>query len=287
MKRKNLLAILAIVSIVAIMPASGLYGQDTQKKIGGELTPDIAWHIANDTLYISGQGVVPTTMFGAKSAWFDYRSQFHTVVIMAGITGLGKNVFTGYKDITSLIVAGSVKELGVNSFNSCKKLSVVEAKGAIPPDINATTFYGVKLKTAKLIVPAGTKSIYEADALWNKFSMMEESAQPAEVQPVPNETLSEPCNIHLTRTSNFIGGGVSLRVFLNGVEQSKLGNASTIDMQTDKANNMLYIQQGKDRAVAIRRFVATAGGDIRIEFSFFNGYMKILEGEEGKGKEKE
>ena len=281
MKNKILLAVLAIASILAVMPVSDLYGQDASKTIGGELTPDIAWHIENNTLYISGKGVVPTTMFGARSAWNDYRALFHTVVIEDGITGVGQNVFIAYKNLSSLTIGEDVKDLAPNSFNSCKNLSVVEVKGAIPPDISLSTFYKVKFKNAKLIVPAGTKTTYEADPLWNQFSKIEESAQPAKVQPATVKTLAEPCIIHLTRTGNFVGGGVKLRVFLNGVEQEKLGNAQTITMQTDRDKNELYIQQGKKRAIVVRRFDATAGGDIHIEFSYFLGYMKIM-GEENK-----
>ena len=151
--KNKALAVLTIASIMAVITASGLYGQ----MIGGELTPDIAWRIENNTLYISGKGVVPSTMFGSRSAWYNYRSQFQSVVIENGITDVGQSVFVGYKNITRLTIAGSVKDFAPNAFNSCKKLSVVEVKGATPPDINFSTFYKVKMKNAKLIVPAGTK----------------------------------------------------------------------------------------------------------------------------------
>lgn len=282
MKTKNLIAIMAFISIMTVMPASGLNGQNSQETIGGEMTPEIAWRIEDNILYLSGKGIVPTTMFGAKSLWNDYRSLFHSVVIEDGITGLGQNIFIGYKNITSLTVAGSVKDFAPNAFNSCKKLSVVEVKGSIPPDTNLAAFYKVNFKNAKLIVPAGTKAIYEADPLWNKFVTIEESAQPADTQPTftPAETLEKPCIIQLTRTKNFVGGGVGVRVFLNGIEQEKLGNGETVAMQTDQVKNELYIQQGKNRPVAIRRFDATEEGDIRIEFSYFLGYMKIMDKEE-------
>jgi len=277
MKNKSLIAVLAIVSCVAIMPTLSLYGQEVSTMIGGELTPDISWHIDNGTLHIRGKGVVPSTMFGARSAWNDHRKLFHSVVIEDGITAVGKNVFVGYKNITSLTIAGSVKEIDISAFNSCPNLSVVEAKGATPPDIALATFYKLKFKKARLIVPAGTKATYEDDALWNRFSKIEESAQPAFAQPAPAKTLAQPCTINLRRPSNFIGGGVSIRVFLNGVEQEKLKNASTVVMTTDLDKNVLYLQQGKKTPVAARRFDATAGGEIRIEYSHINGAMKILD----------
>jgi hypothetical protein len=273
MKNKVLL-VLTIASIAAAMPVSALYGQEASKKVGGELTPDIAWNIENGVLRISGNGVIPTTMFGNRSAWHDYKSLFHSVVLEEGITDAGRFIFNAYKNITSLTIGGSVKDLAPNSFSGCKKLSVVEVRGAVPPDINLGSFYGVKFKKAKLIVPSGTKAIYEADPMWNRFGTIAESAQPAVSQLVPTEALSQPCTIYLTRTSNFVGAAMSVQVFLNGVEKKKLGNGQTISFQTTEKSNMLFIGQGENPN-SVRRFEAISGGEIRIEYSIFNSYMII------------
>ena len=118
---------------------------------------------------------------------------------------------------------------------------------------------------------------YEADPLWRQFGTIEESDQPANVQPATEETLAVPCFIYLHRSSNFVGGGVNQKVFLNGVEQpEKLRNGQTITLQTDRVNNMLYLQSSKKIINCVRRFEATAGGDIRIDYSHFLGYMKIV-----------
>ena len=275
MKNRNLFAAMVFI-ILTFMLVHSLYGQDTPERIGGELTPEIEWYINDNTLYLNGNGVVPTTMFGARSAWNNYRTLFNSVVIEDGITGLGQNVFVGYKNITSLTIAGSVKDLAPNSFNTCSKLSVVEVRSAIPPDINSTVFYKLKFKKVKLIVPSGTKAAYTADPFWRKFVTIEESTQPPNVQLTSVETLTEPCNIHLKRTAQFIGGGSAIRVFLNGVEQEKIGNGKTITMQTDRLNNELYLQWGKT-VLSIRRFDAMSGGDIHIEYSNFIAYMKIMD----------
>ena len=275
--KKKILPLVAIATIMAVMPLSGLFGQNTS----GELTPDLKWHIENSTLYISGKGFVPTTMFRQKSAWDDARSLFNAVVIEDGVTLIGKNVFVGYTNITSLSVAGSVKELSSESFSKCSKLTTVELKGAIPPDLNHTTFAGVNLKKAKLIVPAGAKAAYTADPFWSLFGTITESA--LTVQAAPVETLTQPCTIQLKRKGNYIGGGVKFPVFLNGKEQQeKLGNGKTITLQTDRVQNMLYIKQGKETLV-VRRFEAKAGGEVTITVAYImknNVYMNIGDEEE-------
>ena len=263
-----------------MMTAAKLYGQDTANKAGGTLTPDIEWNIdEGGILRISGTGTVPTTMFGQKSAWHNHRSDFQSVEIGEGIINLGKMVFFGYRNITSLTVAGSVRELAPQSFQSCKNLRTVELKGTTPPDISVSTFYGLKYKNVKLIIPAGTRAIYEADPIWSQFGTIEESVQTTYMQATQAETLSEPCIVFLTRSVNFVGGGRAVNVFLNGVEQGKLENGKAIRMQTSLDKNVLYIKQGKT-AVAVLRFEATAGGEIDVNYSYFLGYMKIGEDEE-------
>jgi len=275
MKNKSLLAIMASVLIAAFIHSTDLFGQGAAPNRGGDLTPAISWRIETRTLYLSGKGVVPTTMFGMKSAWHEYHPEFDAVVIEDGITGVGRFILNGYKNVTSLTVAGTVKDMAPSSFSYCKNLMAVEVKGATPPDISATVFYGVKFKKAVLTVPAGTRAAYEADPLWSQFRTIKESAQPADTQPAPVEKLAEPRKIHLTRSSNFVGGGRSVNVFLNGVEQSKLGNGSTVVMQTDRVGNELFIKQGK-KGVAARRFDVVEGEDVSIEYSYFNGYMKVV-----------
>ena len=268
MKNRTLI-VLAIATIVTLKLV--VFVRDTRD----ESTPEITWRIENDTLFISGKGVIPATMIGKWSAWHKYRSEFHSINIEEGITFVGQNVFYRYKNITSLTVAGSVKELAPNSFNSCKNLTTVEMKGAIPPDVNVRSFYRVKFNNVKLIVPAGTNATYEADPFWSKFATIEESTQPPTEQLVAVEPLTIPCVVQLKRTANIMGCLMKVKVFLNGVEQTKkLISGQTIEMGTDRVQNVLYLQHGKE-PIAVRRFDATAGGEIRIEYSYFFAYMEI------------
>ena len=74
--KNKLWNVLVITAIMVMMTMPDLFGQD---RVGGELTPDITWRIENNTLYISGEGVVPSTMFGARSAWHSHRSLFFII----------------------------------------------------------------------------------------------------------------------------------------------------------------------------------------------------------------
>jgi len=269
MKMKKLT--LAFLLVMTALSTSFIHGQE----MGGELTPEISWKIANGTLYISGNGIVPTTMIGRVSAWNKFRSNFNSVVIEDGITVIGRYVFNGHKNITSLSLGKNVKDITPQAFSGCKKLAVIEVNSAIPPDINSASFYGVKLKKTRVIIPSGTKVSYQDDPIWSTFGTIEESSQVAD-QPSPSVTLSQPCTISLKRSWNYVGGAIKSKVYLNGIEQEKLGNGNTILLTTDRDKNMLHIQTGK-KVISVRRFDATAGGEIRIDYSMFSSYIKIVE----------
>jgi hypothetical protein len=272
LKIKKLLLELTAMSMVCAMSALKAYGQE----IGGELSSEVKWRIEGETLYISGKGVAPTTMFGQQSPWRPYRSQFNAVVIEEGITKVGKNVFNGYKNVTSLTIAGSVESLDANSFSGCSKLATVEIKSAIPPSISVATFVSSKIKKAKLVVPAGCKSGYKDIPFWNKFGAIEESEQPAVDADEVSRTLATPCVIRLYREARYSGGAVDLNVYLNGVEQKKLGNGETIEMTTDCLKNAIAIKWRKSD-MGYFRFDAVSGGEIQINYSAATTNFKMME----------
>jgi hypothetical protein len=275
MKKVNLrkvLVKLAAVSMICAMPVLCAYGQE----IGGEMTPEVKWYIEGETLHISGTGVAPSTVFGQQSPWYPYRSQFNAVVIEEGITGVGKYVFNGYKNITSLTVAASVESLDGNSFSGCSRLARVEVKSAIPPGLTIGTFILSKIKKAKLIVPDGCIDEYKATPFWDKFGAVEESGQAATDADEVNRTLDEPCTVRLHREARFSGAAASLRVYLNGVEQEKLGNGKTVEMKTDRLKNRVTIKWRKSN-MGYFRFDAIPGGEIQINYSAATTNFTIME----------
>ncbi|MDR0371799.1 MAG: leucine-rich repeat domain-containing protein [Prevotellaceae bacterium] len=263
---------LAAMSMMCVWPALKVYGQE----IGGEMTPEVKWYIEGETLHISGKGVVPTTLFGQQSPWHPYRSQFNAVVLEEGITEVGKFVFNKYKNITSLTIARSVENLANNSFSGCSRLATVEVKSTIPPTINVGTFILSKTKKAKLIVPDGCKAEYKETPFWKKFGTVEESGQAAADADDVNRILDAPCTVRLYREPRFSGGGANVSVYLNGVEQEKLGNGKTIEMTTDRMKNRIVIKWRKSD-MGYLRFDAISGGEIQINYSAATGNVKIME----------
>jgi len=268
----------------------------------GSLSSNITWRIENDTLFMSGKGVMPDMVVAGSSAlWDNFRDYFTSIVIGNGITRIGKYIFSSHKNIHSIIIAESVTSMGDFPFLRCKNLRIVEIKRDIPFEIGMFAFEPSLTSKAKLIVPAGSKSQYETDKRWSEFRTIEEkeivtetgeknsqstteenstiTITEKEIQSAPIETLPKPCVIHLKRTKNFVGAARKVQVFLNGIEQEILKNNQTIVMQTDRVKNELQIQQD-NRVSAILRFDATIGGEIHIDYYYLDGYMKIIENTE-------
>jgi hypothetical protein len=265
MKRKNLRKQAmrwTVASMMYVLLALSAYGQET----GGEMTSEVRWYIEGETLYISGKGVVPSTMFGQQSPWHPYRSQFNAVVIEEGITETGKYLFNGYRNITSLTVAGSVENLGSYSFSGCSGLRTVEVKSALPPGAGMATFYRSKTKKAKLVVPKGCSAGYSDTPYWNKFGTVEESDRAAVDAEDVEKKLDEPYTVRLYREPRFSGGGAKLSVWLNGAEQEKLANGATLELKTDRLKNGIVIRWRKSD-MGYFRFDAVAGGEIQINYS--------------------
>jgi hypothetical protein len=254
------------------MPSLKAYGQE----IGGEMTPEVKWFIEAETLHISGTGIVPTTMFGKQSPWHPYRSKFNAVVIDEGIIELGKLVFNGYKNITSLTVAGSVESLGGNAFSFCPKLATIEIKSAIPPNISFGTFAALKTKNVKLIVPDGCMAEYKDTPFWNTFGTIEESGQAAVNADKISRKLNAPCTVRVYREPRTKGGAEELLVYLNGTEQGILENGKTVEMETDRVRNKIVIKSRKSD-LKYFCFDALSGGEIQINYSAATGNIKIVD----------
>jgi hypothetical protein len=117
---------------------------------------------------------------------------------------------------------------------------------------------------------------YRDTPFWNTFGAVEESGQAAVDADEAGRTHDAPCTVHLYREARFVAGGAALSVYLNGVEQEKLGNGQMIEMTTDRLKNRIVIKWRKSY-LAYFRFDATSGGTLQINYSVATGNIKIME----------
>ncbi|MFI3240617.1 MAG: leucine-rich repeat protein [Bacteroidales bacterium] len=116
--------------------------------------------------------------------------------IASSVTTIGNFAFAYCTNLESINIASSVTSFGNNIFSNCTKISKVYVHWTdTPSSINTGIFGGIcnDDKTeinATLYIPAGTKSVYEADSVWSLFTSTLEDAESKEVRVNSTETLT-------------------------------------------------------------------------------------------------
>jgi hypothetical protein len=89
------------------------------------------------------------------------------------VTDIVQGAFWGCSNLTSVLIPASVTHIGAYLFWSCTSLKQVEVQWPTPLPISEI-FNDVDLKSATLYVPAGTKALYQAAAVWKDFGTVVE-----------------------------------------------------------------------------------------------------------------
>ena len=98
---------------------------------------------------------------------FCERTKLNAIVIPKTIKEIGEQAFYGCSGLTSVTIPNSVTSIGGGNFYSCDNLKTVKSEIEKPFEINAFDYRYIPSST--LIVPKGTKSLYQATKGWKGF----------------------------------------------------------------------------------------------------------------------
>jgi len=91
---------------------------------------------------------------------------------------IGLASFSYSKNLTSIILGNSLKQIRSASFLGCNHLSVIYSKADNPPDLeifnNIGAFDGIRFSLVQLHVPSGKKSEYQLAGGWRNFKNIQE-----------------------------------------------------------------------------------------------------------------
>ena len=99
---------------------------------------------------------------------FRYRNNLKKVVIPEGIKIIGNEAFRACYGLSELSLPSTLQTIGENAFYGIP-LKKLTSNMQHPCTINANVFDNINLSAATLYVPEGTKSEYEAAAVWQDF----------------------------------------------------------------------------------------------------------------------
>ncbi len=149
--------------------------------------------------------------------------QLQELNIPEGVTEIGDAAFYGCTYLEDLVLPSSLQTIGDNCFSLCSKLERIIVNAAVPPVIEAKTFYEVN-RSIPVYVPKGSLEAYKADAYWSEFRLLDDD--PATVLS-PEEDNS---GCYAANGMLYNPNGVSLNVYnLQGV-LIYTGNATKIEM---------------------------------------------------------
>ena len=149
--------------------------------------------------------------------------QLQELNIPEGVTEIGNAAFYGCSYLEDLVLPSSLQTIGDNCFSLCSKLGRIIVNAAVPPVIEAKTFYEVN-RSIPVYVPKGSLEAYKADAYWSEFRLLDDD--PATV--ISPEADNSGC--YAANGMLYNPNGVSLNVYnMQGV-LIYTGNATKIEM---------------------------------------------------------
>ena len=92
-----------------------------------------------------------------------------SLVIEIGVVEISAEMITVYNDLTAVTLPATLKSIGEKCFYGCFRLMTVTSKIEDLFSISDDTFADVTYQFGTLIVPDGTKSLYESTPGWKNF----------------------------------------------------------------------------------------------------------------------
>lgn len=121
--------------------------------------------------------IIPDSAVNIGLSTFSYCENLTNVAIGNGVWQIKSYAFEYCNSLTNLTIPSSVTDIGNSalSIGTTTNKATITFLGTTPPTINASTFYGTKLK--KIIVPAGYGDVYRNATNWANFAdYIEEAA---------------------------------------------------------------------------------------------------------------
>lgn len=125
------------------------------------------------TLSIDRNWTVPSVYYMQQFSTrppFMNNTTLEKVTIGDHVTTLHALEFSGCKKLKEITLGKSLSSIDKDAFYYCEAIEKVTVNAEIPPTFNETNpFYSTVYLTAQLVVPQGTRELYQQSLGWNNF----------------------------------------------------------------------------------------------------------------------
>jgi hypothetical protein len=133
--------------------------------------------------------IIPNSVTSIGERAFSDCNSLASVIIPKNITSIKEGTFGGCGSLTSITIPKNIESIGNYAFSNCffafphyqdyaisncSGLTTVEVEWENPLEITDLVLYGIDFANATLLVPPGTKSLYEAADVWRDFGTIKE-----------------------------------------------------------------------------------------------------------------
>ena len=115
---------------------------------------------------------IPSSVTSIGNLAFIHCNELTSINIPSSVTSINYGTFAYCSSLTSITIPSSVTEIGEYAFYDCEKLTNVTVEFSTPLTIAENTF--TNQSDATLIVPDGTKSIFNEAEVWKEFGSIYE-----------------------------------------------------------------------------------------------------------------
>jgi len=232
--------LLFMCSLLGVFSAKAQTGSGDDGNISWEL-------VADGTFTVSGSGAM-TDHTSSSVPWNGLKTHIVTVVIEEGVTTIGEESFSMCTNLTSVTIGKDVESIndgafynctnlpsitipqkvnsiGTASFATCTSLTEITVESSTPPTVDGYTFDSVDLNDVTLNIPEGSKTAYNADAVWSSFGTISDGTSSISI-------------VDHTPGDGAIDVAVDAEISVTFSGNVSATDLSLITIQDDQANNV-------------------------------------------------
>lgn len=204
---------LTLLLLASIIPLNSMIYVEAATTDGGKVNDTISWNYNDGALTISGSGEMPnykTTNsyydgITTDAPWGAYLNVIRTVIVSGSVSNIGDSCFSDCPSLSSVTLCSSIERIGTSAFARCVSLSRITLPESLA-EINGNAFIGCT-KLDEVLIPDSVTFIgSSAFQLCSSLSQIKLSANLKEICSYSFYLCKSLTSIEIPNSVSEIGG---------------------------------------------------------------------------------